>query len=264
MLWKVCVIFTLRIFIFEFTFNFLGIPEEIPPSDASQDEMVVMTPKPRDKLVRKHQVHQPKHSQVYLDSSEDDIPLRNIIKTISQDHVLLRTPSRHARGQSSRDQHVSLDSSSQSSSSNLLHEPTSSWSNLICESTPSSTLPLPSLPNQSLSVMKERLKRLPLADHSIFFTDLNQARKGFQPNHIDSSLIRHCLRQLAIVGVFPDTEWLLTMATPKIKARVLKVSELLLKYLEKKESSVIKGDITLDRVKALKKALKSYKAALIK
>lgn len=226
--------------------------------------MVVTTPKPRDKLVRKRQLHQPKQSQVCLDSSEDDIPLQNVIKTISKDHVLLRTPSRHARGQPSRKRQASVDSSSQSSSSNPLHEPTSSWSNLFCESTPSSTLPLPSLPNQPLAIMKERLKRLPLADHSIFFNDLNQARKCFHPNHVDSSQLRHCLRQLASVGAYPDTEWLLTMATPKIKGRVLKVSELLLVFLQKKESTVIKGHITLDHVKALKKALKSYKAALIK
>ncbi|KAF8185467.1 hypothetical protein BJ912DRAFT_1144309 [Pholiota molesta] len=86
-----------------------SIPEEIPPSD---EEIVVATPTPHRKLVPNRQ--KPKHTQVSLDSSDDDIPLRTVVKTISKDHVLLRTPSRHARGQSSRERQVSLDSSSQS------------------------------------------------------------------------------------------------------------------------------------------------------
>jgi hypothetical protein len=255
-----CYIDFTQSFTFELTSNLLGIPEEIPPSD---EEIVVATPTPHRKLVPKRQ--KPKHTQVSLDSSDDDIPLRMVVKTISKDHVLLRTPSRHARGQSSRERQVSLDSSSQSSSSNLHHEPTSSWSNLFgdCQSTLSSTLPLPSQPNLPLAVMEERFKKLPLSDHSTFFHDLIQARKCFHRTGVSAAELRHCIRQLAVVGVFPGTEWLLTMAPPKIRVKVLKVSELLLKFLNIKESSIIKGYITLDHVTALTKALKEYKAALI-
>lgn len=249
----------------------LGSPPEIRSSNQLDGKLSSTTPK----RASNHPGNQSQYAQIFLDSSDDDVPIKTVVKNIGKNHLLLRTPSRHARNPpnpSSHKRHASVDSTSTSNSSKLFSELTSSWSNVFeesqstssSESAPSSSLPLPSQFPKPLAKRKEKFKALPIADHSIFFDDLIKTRKCFQPTGVDSAQLRHCIRQFATVGIFPDTEWLLTLAPKKTKAKVLKVSELLIKFVDKKGYTVPKGHIGIEQIQDFVRALVSYKAALLK